>query len=261
MTEQLIKFPPETPEQRLIAEVFFMIPVTIAVCIFGALSATNVIYTIILSLVFVITLAFRFITVNQKGDWMFFLFGVIGGGGNDLMSMINGVYNYTSITIVPALTGLLPLWMIFFWGQIILLFRKVFNLEWFAGEEFKKDGELLNGWVDKKLIFDVMLLVSLRTVIYNTYYMDFWIPALCYTIGIGIRFAIFHPKKNEILIMIILPYAFLFEAVMVVAGLYIYYNPVPIFLIPLWLILWWIFLVPIFCKEIFERMEYILKEK
>lgn len=261
MTDKLIKFPPETPEQRLVAEVWFILIMTVAIGIFGAAAASNVVYTIILTIIFLVNLTIRFLIANERGDWMFFIFGVVGGGGNDLMSMINGVYNYTSITIIPVLTGLLPLWMILFWGQIILLFRKVFNLDWFKGEEFKKDGELLKGWVDKKLIFDICLLITLRTVIYNTYFMDFWIPALFYAIGIGIRFLIFPPKRNEIFIIIILPYAFLFEALCVTFGLYIYYNPVPIFLIPLWLILWWIFLVPIFCKEIFDRMEFYLQQK
>ena len=137
MTEKLIKFPPETPEQRLVAEVWFMLIMTVATGIFGAAAASDVIFTIILTLIFCVNLTVRFLLVNEKGYWMFFIFGVVGGGGNDLMSMINGVYNYTSIAIIPALTGLLPLWMIFFWGQILLLFRKVFNLDWFKGEEFQ----------------------------------------------------------------------------------------------------------------------------
>lgn len=259
MTKKLIRFPPEIPEQRVVAEAWFIIIMTIAVAIFGGAAAHNMIYTIILTIIFCINILIRFVVANEKGDWMFFLFGVIGGGGNDLMSMINGVYNYTSITIMPFLNGLLPLWMIFFWGQIILLFRKVFNLEWFKGKEFQKDGELLNGWIDKQLIFDIVVLIVLRTIIYNTYQLDFWIPALFYSIGIGIRFLIFPPKRNQLLIFAILPYAFCFEGLMVVFGLYVYYNPV--FLgMPIWLFLWWIFLVPIFVKEIFERMEYLLKK-
>ncbi|TFF96248.1 MAG: hypothetical protein EU544_01055 [Promethearchaeota archaeon] len=260
MSEKLFKIPPETPEQRIVAEVWFMLIILIAVAFFGQAAAYNVIFTIILTLIFGINIVLRFILINEKGDWMFFLFGVIGGGGNDLMSMINGVYNYTSITIIPLLNGLLPLWMILFWGQIILLFRKIFNLTWFQGDRFQKDGEFLKGWVDKKLIVDIILLICLRFIIYNTYKLEFWIPALFYGIGIGVRFLIFPPKKNELLIIGILPYAFCFEGLMVVFGLYVYYHPV--FLgMPLWLFLWWIFLVPIFVKEIFDRIEYYLQLK
>ncbi len=251
----------ETPEKKLIWEVLFFIPIIVIVGIFGQLAATHVNYTIMISIIFIVNLIIRFILINDKGDWLFFLFGVIFGGGNDLMSMINGVYNYTSITILPFLIGLLPLWMIFFWGQICLLFRKVFNLQWCKGEEFKKDGiPQLKGWIDVKLIVDIVILVILRMAIYRTYLMDAWIPALIYGIFIGFRFIIFPPKKNELIIMIFLPYAFLFEGLMVTFGLYVYYNPV--FLgMPLWLYIWWIFLVPIVVKEFFDRFEYIFKIK
>jgi len=261
MTEKLIKYPPETPEQRLIWEVLFLFFIIVAVGIFGRAAASDVMFTVILTIFFLINLSVRFLLVNENGDWIFFLLGVIAGGGNDLMSMINGVYEYTSITIIPLLSGLLPLWMILFWGQIFLLFRKIFNLAWFKGEEFRKDGEFFNGWVDRKLIFDMSLIFILRIIIYNTYMQDFWIPALFYGVGISIRFLLFPPKRNELLIIVILPYAFIFEALMVLFGLYVYYNPLPIVLIPLWLVLWWIFLVPIVLKEFFDRFEYYLKEK
>ena len=257
MKEDLV----DTPEKKLIWEVFFFLPIIVIVFIFGQLAAIHVIYTIIISIVFAVNLTIRFILLNEKGDWLFFLFGVVFGGGNDLMSMINGVYNYTSITIIPFLAGLLPLWMILFWGQICLLFRKVFNLQWCKGEEFKKDGiPQLKGWIDIKIIVDIVILVALRMIIYRTYLMDMWIPALFYGAIIGARFIIFPPKKNEVIIMIILPYAFLFEGLMVIAGLYVYFNPV--FLgMPLWLFIWWVFLVPIVVKEFFDRFEYLIKEK
>lgn len=257
-----LKFRPllETPEQRLVWEAFFFLPIIIIVFIFGQLASTHVIYTIIISIVFGLNLTIRFLLLNEKGDWLFYLFGVAFGGGNDLMSMINGVYNYTSVTILPFLAGLLPLWMILFWGQICLLFRKVFNVEWFKGEEFQKDGRFLKGWIDERIIIDIIILFVLRMTIYRTYLLDMWVPALIYAIGIGVRFIIFPPKKNELLIMVILPYAFLFEGLMVLAGLYVYYNPILLGM-PLWLYLWWIFLVPIVVKEFFDRFEYYFQNK
>jgi len=260
MAAKLIKYPPETPEQRLIWEVVFLTVIIIATAIFGQLAAIDVIYTVILTIIFSVNILVRFLLINQKGDWIFFVFGVIAGGGNDLMSMMREVYNYTSVTILPFLNGLLPLWSIVFWGQVFLIFRKMFNIEWFKGEDFQKDGKFLKGWVDYELIIDLILIVILRIIIYSTYNLDMWIPALFYAIFIMARLFIFRPKKNQLLIIAVLPYAFIFEGLMVIFGLYIYINPM-ILGMPLWLILWWIFLVPIVLKELFDRIEYILKER
>lgn len=258
-TAAVVGFPPTTPEQCLIWEIIFLLPIVITVGLVGFLAKIDVTYTWLLSLVFGVTLLIRFVTINEKGDWLFFLLGVLTGGGNDLMSMINGVYSYTSITILPFLNGLMPLWMILFWGQVFLIFRKIFHLQWFKGEDFQKDGFLLKGWVNTQLIVDLIILICLRIVIYNTY-MDPWLPAAIYAGAILIRFAIFHPKKNELLIIAILPYAFIFEGLMVKFGLYVYWHD-HLLGMPLWLLLWWIFLVPIVLKEVFDRMEYFLKNK
>lgn len=256
LPSKLFKFSPETPKQRLIWEALFLMPIIIAVGLFGRLAAMHVVFTLVLTIVFGVNLALRFIFVNEKGDWLFYLFGVLAGGGNDLMSMLNGVYSYTSIPLIPLLSGLLPLWMILFWGQVFLLFRKVFHVEWFQGEPFQKDGiKIFRGWVDIKLIVDIAILICLRIIIYLTYMYYFWIPALFYTIFIAVRLIIFRPKKNELLIMLILPYAFIFEGLMVTFGLYVYIYPVFLGL-PLWLMLWWIFLVPLLFKAIFDRFEY-----
>ena len=260
MSEKLINFPPETPEQRLIWEVVFLTVIIVATAFFGQLAALDVIYTIILTIIFSVNIVIRFLTINQKGDWIFFVFGVIAGGGNDLMSMMREVYNYTSVTIIPFLDGLLPLWSIVFWGQVFLIFRKMFNLQWFKSEDFKKDGRFLKGWIDYELIVDIILIVILRIIIYSTYHLEMWIPALFYAIFVSARLVIFRPKKNQLLIIAVLPYAFIFEGLMVIFGLYVYINPI-ILGMPLWLLLWWIFLVPIVLKEIFDRIEFILKEK
>lgn len=257
MSEPLLRFPPETAEQRLVAEVIFLFNMIVIFAIFGGVTAIDVIFTIIVTICCIVNLLIRFILVNEKGDWIFFLIGVVAGGGNDFMSMINGVYYYTAIPIIPNLA--LPIFMWLFWGQVFLLFRKIFNVPWFKGEEFKKDGILLNGWIDKKVILDIVLIIILRAVIYNTAQMDFWIPSLFYGIGVSIRLIIFPAKRNEWFIIIILPYAFMFEGLMVTFGLYVYFNPVFLGL-PLWLMIWWIMLVPIVVKEIFDRIEFILEK-
>ncbi|NVM55313.1 MAG: DUF2878 family protein [Candidatus Helarchaeota archaeon] len=257
--ERLLKFPPTTPEQRLIWETLFLFVIIVTVGIFGQLASTNVLYTIIITVVFGINLIIRFILVNEKGDWLFFILGVLAGGGNDLMSMINGVYRYNSKTIIPILDGLLPLWMILFWGQIFLIFRKIFHIKWFKGKEFQKDGSFVKGWVDIQLIIDLIILISLRIIIYNIS-KDILLSTIIYASLILVRFIIFRPKKNELFIITILPYAFLFEGLMVSFGLYEY--DIAVFLgMPIWLFLWWIFLVPIVLKEVFDRFEYYFKNK
>lgn len=249
-----------SPKERLAWEAFFLLPVIIAVAFLGRLSTTNVMYTGILTIVFFVNIIIRFTAIRERGDWIFFLFGIAAGGGNDLMSMLRNVYDYNSITLIPFLNGLLPLWNICFWGQVFLLFRKVFNVEWFKGEPFKKDGRFVKGWLSVKLVVDLCILVFLRVIIYSTYALPAWIPVLVYGVAILARFAAFRPKKNELLVIVILPYAYLFEYLMVLFGLYTYINPS--FLgMPIWLLLWWVFLVPIVLKQFFDMIEFLLEKK
>lgn len=256
----LWKYPPQTAEQRLLFEVIFLLPIIIAVAICGPLAKTDVIYTIVLTIFFGVNLILRFLTVNERHDWIFFVVGVVAGGGNDLLSMYNGVYRYTSLTLLPFLSGLMPLWNVCFWGQVFLLFRKIFQTNLIKGPDFKKDGKFLRGWIDQQLIVDIIFLVILRIIIYRTFMLDPWVPAIIYAGVIGLRITLLRPKRNELILIAILPYAFLFEGLMVTFELYEYQNPV--FLgMPGWLFLWWLFLVPFVVKEIFDRMEYVLKEK
>lgn len=257
MLKNVFKYPPETPEQRVIWEGIFLLIITVAVGFFGRFSAEDVFYTGVISAIFAVNLIIRFIMLYEKGDWMFYVLGVIFGGGNDLMSMIQGVYGYTSVAIVPALSGLMPLWMILFWGQAFLILRKVFALKWIKGEEFKKDGRFLGGWVNGTLIFDIVVLLILRMAIYNTYMMEWWIPGGIYAGVILLRYIIIPPKLNQLNLMAIMPYAFVFEGLLVTFGLYVYINPV--FLgMPLWLYFWWIFLMPTIVKAVFDRVEYFV---
>jgi hypothetical protein len=250
----------KSPKERLAWEVFFLLPVIIAVGFLGYPSTNNILFTGILTIVFFANITLRFLTIREKGDWIFFLFGIAAGGGNDLMSMLRNVYDYNSITLIPLLNGLLPLWNICFWGQVFLLFRKVFHVEWFKGEPFKKDGKFVKGWLSIKLIVDLCILVFLRVVIYSTYNLVPWIPTLIYGCAILARFAVLKPEKNELLIMVILPYAYLFEYLMVIFGLYTY-NKASFLGMPIWLLLWWVFLVPIVLKQIFDMIEYYVDGK
>lgn len=246
----------DTPRQRLAWEVAFLVPVTVAVAVLGACAAVDVTCTVILTVVFACTIAARFLLVNAPGDWIFFLFGIVAGGGNDLMSMANGVYAYTSIPLLPFLQGLMPAWNVAFWGQVFLLFRKVFNVDWFAGEPFQPAGTMLRGWVSWRLVIDLAILVVLRLIVY-TWFMDPVVPGTLYGLIVGARILAGRPRRNELLIIAILPYAFMFEGLMVTFGLYVYHNPV--FLgMPAWLLLWWVFLVPFLFKHLFDMIEHAL---
>jgi hypothetical protein len=248
-----------TPARRLGSEIIFLLSIIIAVGIFGHLAASDVSFTIILTLIFTINIIIRFLLINKKGDWIFFLLGILAGGGNDLVSQVNGIYQYTSITVFPFLQGLMPVWMIAFWGQVFLLFRKVFNVAWFKGKGFAKDGRFVQGWLSIRLLADIIVLVILRITIYRTF-MEPVLPAAIYGGVIIARLLIFRPRKNEWLIMAILPYAFMFEGLMVTFGLYLYYNPVFLGL-PAWLLLWWVFLVPLMLKQVFDMIEYVIAKK
>lgn len=257
MLKEFFNYPPKTPVQRLMWEIIFLATITVAIGFMARPASENVKFDIALTVVFLANLAIRFLMVNNRGDWMFYLLGVVAGGGNDLMSMIRGVYGYTSVSFIPFLDGLMPLWMILFWGQVFLLFRKIFDIAWFKGEPFRREGEFLKGWLNKTLIFDLLVLIVLRFAIYNTYDMEMWIPASIYAVVITIRLLIIPLKRNELALVAILPYAFMYEGLLVTFGLYEYINPV--FLgMPLWLFLWWVFLIPTIIKEVFDRMEYIV---
>ncbi|MEX2681711.1 MAG: hypothetical protein Q6373_008925 [Candidatus Sigynarchaeota archaeon] len=252
-------FETSDPGRKVAHEVLFMVPVIVAVGFFGRAAASDVAFTIVLTIVFIATILLRFLLVNEKGDWLFFAIGIVGGGGNDMSSMINGVYNYTSLTVLPFLSGLMPAWMIAFWGQVFLLFRKLFNHPWFKGPGFKKDKDLLHGWLSRKLLLDIILLVVLRIAIYRTY-LDAILPATIYGSIVLARFLVFRPQKHELRIIGILPYAFAFEGLMVAFGLYEYYNPVFLGL-PVWMFIWWAFLVPIVVKQVFDMLEYVLEKR
>ncbi|HME52259.1 MAG TPA: hypothetical protein VKM55_08575 [Candidatus Lokiarchaeia archaeon] len=248
-----------TSERRLGSEIIFLLPIIVVVGVLGRLAGTSVVYTIILTIIFTINIIVRFLLVNEKYDWIFFVLGIIAGGGNDLASQVNGIYRYTSLTLLPFLQGLMPVWMIVFWGQVFLLFRKVFHVAWFKGKGFAKDGRFFRGWLSTRLLADIIVLVVLRIIIYRTF-MDPLIPAAIYGGIIVARLLLFRPRKNELLIMAILPYAFMFEGLMVTFGLYVYYNPVFMGL-PAWLLLWWAFLVPLLLKQVFDMIEYVIAKK
>ena len=69
MSEKLIKFPPETSKQRLVAEVWFILIMTMIVGFFGVYAAVDVFFTIILSICFginIVILSFGAVKAKKR---------------------------------------------------------------------------------------------------------------------------------------------------------------------------------------------------
>ncbi len=209
--------------------------------------------TPVMSIVIGLNLLARFILMRRKGDWIFFLIGLICGGGNDLLSMIRGVYFYTPPTILPAP---IPIWMLFFWGHIFTAFRQLFMLKQFIGPE-----PVGSPWkIDKRLIADVITFAILRWIIYSFVQQE-PIPAVGYASVVILRIALVPPSLREIKLMaVVVPLGIFYEAALIHLGLYIYHDPV--FLgMPAWLMIYWAFMLPLFVKGIFERIEYTIADR
>jgi hypothetical protein len=189
----------------------------------------------------------RFIVIGRKNDWVFFLIGFVLGGGNDLLSMARGVYEYTPPHLLPLP---IPIWMLLFWGQIFVAFRQLFQLEIFQSPVVP-----VRPWrPDLRLVADVVTFVVLRIIVYSLIERE---PLLTifYAGVVVLRFTVVPPKKREwLLIAAVTAAGVLYEAVLVAFGLYIYYDPV--FLgMPGWLMIYWVFMIPVFMKGIFDRIE------
>lgn len=239
MTESKSSIPETTTLRRLGLEMYFL---GISLLAMSAYVQNTPVMTVLI----VGNIALRFILIGRRWDWAFLLVGVIGGGGNDLMSMLKGVYYYTPKDVLP-----IPIWMLLLWGHIFVSFRQLFRMPFFTGP-------ILEGkpWkLDKRLIADIIVLVLFRVIIYNFVHRE-PIPAYGFAGVLLARLILVPPKIHEwkliIAVMILGP---AYEAVCIHFGLYVYYNPV--FLgMPAWLLIYWVFIVPLFMGGIFERMEY-----
>jgi hypothetical protein len=195
----------------------------------------------------------RFLFIRRKHDWIFLLIGVVAGGGNDLLSMIKGVYRYTP---PHELAAPIPIWMLFFWGQIFVAFRQLFRLPAFAGPPLEG-----SPWrPDLRLAADLAVVVAFRLIIYN-FVRHEPIPTIGYAAVLALRLAAIRPKLHEWKLMAVVMIAGpLYEAALIRFGLYIYDDPV--FLgMPAWLLFYWAFIIPVFMKGIFDRLETALHLK
>lgn len=187
----------------------------------------------------------RFIFLNRRGDWVFLLMGIALGGGNDVMSMYKEVYRYTPQTILPVP---IPVWMLFFWGEAFIFFRKLMRYGPFLGSGEKPPP------IDLPLAVDLGLFIILRMIIYRYSSVE-WLPDAAFAGIMVARLLILPPPANErkllIAILILGP---VYEFILIGCGLYIYQNPF-ILGVPLWLIIWWVFIFRVL-KAVTDRVEH-----
>jgi hypothetical protein len=205
--------------------------------------------TYAMSAVMASILILRFLLLNRRGDYVFFLIGLMAGGGNDLLSMYKGVYAYLpphDFTDLP-----IPAWMLFFWGEVFIFFRKLMRFGPFLG----KSG-CITKWIDWPLAMDLVVVIGYRMLIYRTA-SHAWLPDALFAAILVVRLLLVPPKSNERkLMLIMLLLGPLYEIILIAAGLYRYQTGV-VFGMPLWLIVYWVFVVR-FLKAIFDRVENLL---
>lgn len=229
-----------TTVKKVLLEFFFLAVAAVFVAFFSQ-------NTPLMSVLIGVNIVVRFICIRRKNDWVFFLIGFVLGGGNDLLSMIRGVYRYTPPHLLPVP---IPFWMLVFWGQIFVAFRQLFQLPVFQGAQISG-----NPWKpDFRLITDISVFVLLRIAIYLTVRHE-PLPTILFGVIVALRLMIIPPRKNEwLLIALVTALGVGYEGALIAFGLYVYYDPV--FLgMPAWLIIYWVFMIPIFTKGIFDRIE------
>lgn len=202
--------------------------------------------TYLMSAIMAGVMALRFIVLNRRGDWIFFLIGLVVGGGNDLLSMYKGVYAYLPPHDILDLP--IPVWMLFFWGEIFVFFRKLMRSGPFGGgsRPFEK-------MIDLPLALDLVVVISYRMIIYRTA-SQHWLPDALFAAILIVRLLLAPPKIYERkLMLLMLMLGPLYEIILIHSRLYLYQTGV-VFGMPLWLIIYWVFVVR-FLKAIFDRVE------
>ena len=206
--------------------------------------------TRIMTCVIVGNLALRFALLGRRADWIFLLIGVVAGGGNDLMSMLKGVYFYTPPSLLKQYGAPIPIWMLLYWGHIFVSVRQPFQLPVFQGEP-----PAGSPWkIDRRLIADIIVVVAFRIIIYNTVQNEPW-PTIGFASVLVLRLLAIPPKKHEwLLIAAVMLLGPPFEAALIGFGLYVYFDPI-LGGMPAWLLSYWIFALPLLLTGLFDRRE------
>ena len=221
-----------------------------AVMILAAAAMAALGQTAWMTIVIPCLIAARFSFLYRRGDVVVFLLGVVLGGGNDIISMWKGVYFYTPPTWLPVP---IPVWMVLFWGEAFLFFRRLMRFPGCVADES------LRFPVDLPLVLDLAMLIPLKMALYRTASIP-WVPDAVFAAALLIRYLVAPPLPHERrFLLTILVLGPLYEMVLVGSGLYVYQHP---FLlgIPLWLIVYWIYILRIL-KGVVDRLEFLFQRK
>lgn len=186
----------------------------------------------------------RFSLLYRRGDLIVFLLGILLGGGNDVISMWKGVYWYTPSTLLPVP---IPAWMVIFWGEAFLFFRRLMRYPTFLADE------TIVHRIDLPMALDLIMLLPLKMMLYRCAAIP-WVPDVLFAMALLLRYLIVPPMPHErrllLTILILGPF---YEALLIYSGLYVYQHG--IFLgMPLWLIVYWIYIFRIL-KAFQDRLE------
>lgn len=200
-----------------------------------------------MSIIFGVILVLRFALLYRRGDLIIFFLGVCAGGGNDVLSMYKGVYQYLPPSELPVP---IPLWMVIFWGEAFLFFRKLMRYGRFLGPDQKPKP------IDPALALDLVIVIAYRMIIYRTA-ATAWLPDALFAAILVVRLLVIPPLAHERAVMlVILVLGPLYEIILIGGGLYLYQTPV-FFGMPLWLIVYWVFIFR-FLKAVIDRMEHFI---
>lgn len=195
-------------------------------------------------------IAVRFLFLYRRGDVAIFVLGLVLGGGNDIMSMWKEVYFYTPETSLPVP---IPLWMVLFWGEAFLFFRRLMRFPTFVADQS------VSFPVDLPLVLDLAILIPLKMALYRTASVD-WQPDAIFAAALLIRYIIAPPLRHERrLLLTILVLGPLYEIVLVWSGLYVYQHGI-VFGMPLWLVVYWLYIFRVL-KAIIDRFELSLWQR
>lgn len=231
----------QTAKKDLLAEAGVMLLVAGVVFFLGE-------RTRVMSIIFAVVLAARFALLYKRGDVLIFLLGFLLGGGNDLLSMLRGVYAYKPPALLPFAP--MPEWMVVFWGEAFLFFRRLMRYGPYLGEDQKPAA------LDFPLAADLLVIVVYRMIVYRFAAVP-WLPDALYALILILRILAIPPKDHERKLMLtIFLLGPLYEILLIAGGLYDYQTPV-FFGMPLWLIIYWIFIFrPL--KAVIDRLEHYL---
>ncbi len=190
----------------------------------------------------------RVLLIGQTGDGWCFLVGLLAGGGNDILSMVKGVYRYLPDHVWKEKLDLpSPPWMVVFWGWVFTAFRHLFLLPLFRPPRGWRPGA-------KRFALDLATAIALRLVIYNTVRQE-PLPTLGFAAVLGLRLMLLPPRPHEWRLMaVVIAIGPAFEAILIQCGLYEYDDPV-FWGMPVWLLMYWSFALPLLMKGVFHWME------